>query len=182
MPSVWLRNGPTRRNCSAPTLLLSRRTPSSRGAKALPLKSRSASGALPANRHSTGGQACRPSTGTPGRSPPAWGKLRTRNDGAAAALYPLSAPGGGEGWGEVGDSRTLADTHLTLPSLRDGPLPLRPEGRRGISVLLRSCKCGECGAIRLALLAFEGEPRMTRAAAIAAAEAYFDEGVFAADL
>jgi hypothetical protein len=79
----------------------------------------------------TGGQACRPSTGTPGRSPPAWGKLRTRNDGAAAALYPLSAPGGGEGWGEVGDSRTLADTHLTLPSLRDGPLPLRPEGRRG---------------------------------------------------
>src|SRR5205814_5764315 len=108
-----------------------RRTPSSRGAKALPLKSRSASGALPANRHPTGGQACRPSTGTPGRSPPAWGKLRTRNDGAAAALYPLSAPGGGEGWGEVGDSRTLADTHLTLPSLRDGPLPLRPEGRRG---------------------------------------------------
>src|SRR5947207_11630089 len=43
----------------------------------------------------------------------------------------LSAPGGGEGWGEVGDSRALADTHLTLPSLRDGPLPLRPEGRRG---------------------------------------------------
>ena len=27
----------------------------------------------------------------------------------------LSAPGGGEGWGEVGDSRALADTHLTLP-------------------------------------------------------------------
>jgi hypothetical protein len=44
----------------------------------------------------------------------------------------LSAPGGGEGWGEVGDSRALADTHLTLPALRAGPLPLPPEGRRGI--------------------------------------------------
>src|SRR5713101_8622581 len=44
----------------------------------------------------------------------------------------LSAPGGGEGWGEVGDSRALVETHLTLPSLRDGPLPLPPEGRRGI--------------------------------------------------
>src|SRR5437763_16049820 len=27
----------------------------------------------------------------------------------------LSPPKGREGWGEVGDSRTLADTHLTLP-------------------------------------------------------------------
>ena len=44
----------------------------------------------------------------------------------------LSAPGGGEGWGEVGDSRALADTHLTLPLLRNGPLPLPPEGRRGV--------------------------------------------------
>ena len=43
----------------------------------------------------------------------------------------LSAPGGGEGRGEVGDSTALAATHLTLPSLRDGPLPLRPEGQRG---------------------------------------------------
>src|SRR5436309_3205907 len=33
----------------------------------------------------------------------------------------LSARGGGEGWGEVGDSRALADTHLTLPLLRNGP-------------------------------------------------------------
>src|SRR6266478_5844863 len=44
----------------------------------------------------------------------------------------LSALGGGEGRGEVGDSRALADTHLTLPALRRGPLPLPPEGRRGV--------------------------------------------------
>jgi glycosyltransferase involved in cell wall biosynthesis len=50
-----------------------------------------------------------------------------------SAGYSLSAPGGGEGWVEVGDSRALAGctAHLTLPSLRDGPLPLHPEGRRG---------------------------------------------------
>src|SRR6266566_4094414 len=46
-------------------------------------------------------------------------------------LHSLSAPGGGEGWGEVGDSRTVADTRLTLSSLGDGPLPLPPKGRRG---------------------------------------------------
>jgi hypothetical protein len=33
----------------------------------------------------------------------------------------------------VGGARALVDTHLTLPSLRDGPLPLPPKGRRGIS-------------------------------------------------
>src|SRR5258708_32688958 len=44
----------------------------------------------------------------------------------------LAALGGGEGRGEVGDSRAFADAHLTLPSLRAGPLPLPPEGRRGI--------------------------------------------------
>src|SRR5207253_2782693 len=40
--------------------------------------------------------------------------------------------GGGKGRGEVGDSRALAGTHLTLP-LADasGPLPLPPKGRRG---------------------------------------------------
>jgi hypothetical protein len=52
------------------------------------------------------------------------------------ATYSLSAPGGGEGWGEVGDAGVFdADasgaTHLTLPRLRRKPLPLRPEGRRG---------------------------------------------------
>src|SRR5207253_6869038 len=46
--------------------------------------------------------------------------------------HSLSAPGGGEGWGEVGDSRAPADAHLTLPRLRRGPLPLPPEGRRGV--------------------------------------------------
>jgi error-prone DNA polymerase len=49
--------------------------------------------------------------------------------------FSLSAPrgplGGGEGRGEVGDARALAETHLTLPALRAGPLPLPPEGRRG---------------------------------------------------
>ncbi len=46
-------------------------------------------------------------------------------------IIPLSALGGGEGRGEVADSRALAGTHLTLPALRAGPLPLPPEGRRG---------------------------------------------------
>jgi len=47
--------------------------------------------------------------------------------------HSLSAPGGGEGWGEVRDSTAPADTHLTLPLLRNGPLPLPPEERRGES-------------------------------------------------
>src|SRR5437870_2291885 len=46
-------------------------------------------------------------------------------------IRSLSAPGGGEGWGEVGDSSAVANPHLTLPSLRGGPLPLPPEGWRG---------------------------------------------------
>jgi cobaltochelatase CobN len=49
----------------------------------------------------------------------------------AEALSPLSALRGGEGRGEVGDSKALAETHLTLPPLHDGPLSLPPEGRRG---------------------------------------------------
>ncbi|MBV9686602.1 MAG: hypothetical protein JO096_05270 [Alphaproteobacteria bacterium] len=43
----------------------------------------------------------------------------------------LSAPGGGEGRGEVGGSRTPAATHLTRPRLRRWPLPFPPKGRRG---------------------------------------------------
>src|SRR5712691_13244219 len=54
------------------------------------------------------------------------------NAGAVSPLHSLSAPGGGEGWGEVGDSRAMADAHLTLPRLWRGPLPLPPEGRRGV--------------------------------------------------
>src|SRR5262249_46496562 len=48
--------------------------------------------------------------------------------------YSFSAPAsipwrGGEGRGEVGDSRALP-AHLTLPRGPRGPLPLPPEGRR----------------------------------------------------
>jgi hypothetical protein len=39
----------------------------------------------------------------------------------------LSAPGGGEGRVRWGIPERLATTHLTLPSLHDGPLPLPPE-------------------------------------------------------
>src|ERR1700680_615010 len=41
----------------------------------------------------------------------------------------LSAPGGGEGRGEVGVAPARNDraAQLTLPSLRDGPLPLPPQ-------------------------------------------------------
>ena len=41
------------------------------------------------------------------------------------------APIGGEGWGEGADSRALAETHLTLPRLRRGPLPLPLKGGEG---------------------------------------------------
>ena len=42
----------------------------------------------------------------------------------------LSALGGGEGRGEVGETPALA--HLTLPIAdATGPLPLPPKGRRG---------------------------------------------------
>ncbi len=50
------------------------------------------------------------------------------------ALSISSPPqGGGEDQGEVGDSRALAGAHLTLPSLRDEPLPLPPTGGEGAS-------------------------------------------------
>jgi hypothetical protein len=45
------------------------------------------------------------------------------------AAFSLSAPGGGEGWGEVGEPPAAA--HLTLPVLRAGPLPLPPRGGEG---------------------------------------------------
>ena len=56
--------------------------------------------------------------------------------------FSLSAPGGGEGWGEVGASRAPdiypgGATHLTLPRLWRGPLPLPPERRRGAFVVWR---------------------------------------------
>jgi hypothetical protein len=44
-----------------------------------------------------------------------------------AHLNIPSPPLGAERLGEVGDSRALADTHLPLPHLRRGPLPLPPQ-------------------------------------------------------
>ena len=47
-------------------------------------------------------------------------------------LRPLGPLGGGEGRGEMGDSRALVGTRLTLPAAAAvGPLPLRPGGRGG---------------------------------------------------
>jgi hypothetical protein len=61
----------------------------------------------------------------------------------------LSAPGGGEGrvrWGEAG---AHTGARLTLPSLRDGPLPLPPKGGEGLlqsflssSFVAKSCVLG----------------------------------------
>src|SRR5712692_341218 len=51
-----------------------------------------------------------------------------------SGLFSLSAPGGGEGGVRWGIPERGAGTHLTLPSLRDGPLPLPPEGREGQSI------------------------------------------------
>src|SRR5439155_25189559 len=39
-----------------------------------------------------------------------------RGSGGGCLDNSLSAPGGGEGPGEVGDSRAVADVHLTLPT------------------------------------------------------------------
>src|SRR6266496_1682623 len=49
-------------------------------------------------------------------------------DSLSARHGPL---GGGEGRGEVGDSRASTETHLTLPALRAGPLLLPPKGGEG---------------------------------------------------
>src|SRR6267143_6001487 len=49
---------------------------------------------------------------------------------ARSRLLTLSPPAGGRGQGEGGRRTDRVITHLTLP-LR-GPLPLPPEGRRGI--------------------------------------------------
>jgi hypothetical protein len=51
--------------------------------------------------------------------------------GHPAPRSPLYALEGGEGRNEVRDAKALADTHLALPTLRAGPLPLSPEGWRG---------------------------------------------------
>jgi hypothetical protein len=58
----------------------------------------------------------------------------------------LSAPGGGEGQGEVGDSWALADAHLTLPSLTRWAPPSPPKGRRGILSGPRYSAAETCGS------------------------------------
>ena len=46
--------------------------------------------------------------------------------------FSLSAPGGGEGRGEVAAALTFDDSHLTLPvAYATGPLPLPPAGGEG---------------------------------------------------
>jgi hypothetical protein len=51
---------------------------------------------------------------------------------SAGAKVFLSHRGpGGEGRVREANRRTLHAAHLTLPSLRDGSLPLPPGGRRG---------------------------------------------------
>jgi hypothetical protein len=58
---------------------------------------------------------------------------------AKAEFYPLHPPAGGRGQppdgrpygpfrGEGAEESVRGTTHLTLPPLRDGPLPLPPEG------------------------------------------------------
>src|SRR3954463_8042042 len=61
-------------------------------------------------------------------------KLHIRSIAGGASrrrLLPLRPRGRRGSGGGGGDSRAVADTHLTLPALRAGPLPLPPEGRRG---------------------------------------------------
>src|ERR1700682_2339178 len=62
-------------------------------------------------------------------APPSGGERETTD-------YSLSAPGGGEGRGEVGDSRALADIHLTLPALaRRAPSPPKRAERKVVRPL-----------------------------------------------
>src|SRR5689334_5020488 len=68
--------------------------------------------------------------------------------GKASPSPPLGAERAGVRWGIPSD----AGAHLTLPSLRDGPLPLPPEGpegRRGISHRPgKMCACPSAFAAR----------------------------------
>src|SRR5215472_9600588 len=62
-----------------------------------------------------------------------------------AAKAPLSAPGGGEGRGEVGEIVSSDTAHLTLSSLRDGPLPLPPQaGGEGPRPATRNVQANMC--------------------------------------
>src|SRR5215472_18714729 len=68
--------------------------------------------------------------------------MRTSHPAAKALL---SAPGGGEGRGEVGEMLSSDTAHLTLPSLRDGPLPLSPQaGGEGPSPATRNVQANMC--------------------------------------
>ncbi len=75
-----------------------------------------------------------------------------------APFTPLPPPAGGEGRVRGADEPVRGAAHLTLPSLREGPLPLPPKGGEGPvpgtqrgslggegqrSSLLRGAECGE---------------------------------------
>jgi hypothetical protein len=57
----------------------------------------------------------------------------------AISRCSLSAPGGGEGWGEVGEGGRAA--HLTLPVAEaTGPLPVPPKSGGEGELARRSCE------------------------------------------
>jgi NodT family efflux transporter outer membrane factor (OMF) lipoprotein len=87
----------------------------------------------------------------------------------------------------VGDSRALADTHLSLPSVHDGPLPLPLEGRReNYSLRCVSTICGTlvttrqfpaiAGIVALALTACTVGPDYQRPATVVPAVYKEDPG------